>query len=351
MTYTYIILFAVLQGMNGPRVKEGKVAAEPEAGGIKKALKRLEERKSKFAERLEDRESNLGDCPNLFAANFKAARGVAAKGWESSSQSQEDAETGKQQQQERTRKPGVEKNQAKKARRNLFGTQQSLQNARVQQEMHQKKRELGEYQRRREELQKSLKEGSKESLKCVKDASSSTKLEHRKSNPEDDTTEIVFPASPTNSVRQSQVASWVQQALPSVAPSKSSNENKALRSRSPRRREKTAGKNQEVSKWVAYQRVRASRRPSTSGRGGKRSRCSLRERQAETQAEKPFDLFKNQNQGSFFDSIETKDKGEGPLDFLFADGDNYEEPTVKFASDSTTGCFFNSCPVFHLLIL
>ena len=101
---------------------------------------------------------------NLFAANFKAARGVAAKGWESSSQSQEDAETGKQQQQERTRKPGVENNQAKKARRNLFGTQQSLQNARVQQEMHQKKRELGEYQRRREELQKSLKEGSKESL-------------------------------------------------------------------------------------------------------------------------------------------------------------------------------------------
>merc|ERR1719430_618205 len=154
------------------------VEPEPDAAGIdKEALRRLEEKKSKLADRLEGRESNLGDCPNLFAANFKAARGVAAKGWESSSQSQEDAETGKQQQQERTRKPGVEKNQAKKARRNLFGKKQSFQNARVQQEMQQKKRELGEHQRRREELQKSLKEGSKKSLKCVKDASSSTKLE------------------------------------------------------------------------------------------------------------------------------------------------------------------------------
>merc|ERR1719222_1626861 len=144
--------------LKGPRVMERKGAAGPEAGGIKEALGRLEEKKSKLADRLKDRKSKLGDCQNLFAANFKAARGVAAKGWESSSQSQEDAETGKQQQQERMRKPGVEKNQAKKARRNLFGTQQSLQNARVQQEMHQKKSELGEYQRRREELQKSLKE-------------------------------------------------------------------------------------------------------------------------------------------------------------------------------------------------
>ena len=249
----------------------------------------------------------------------------------------------------------MEKNQAKKARRNLFGTQQSLQNARVQQEMHQKKRELGEHQRRREELQKSLKEGSKKSLKCVEVASSSTKLEHRKSNPEDDTIEIVFPASPTNSVRQSQVASWVQQVLPSFASSKASHENEALRSRSPRDRKKSsAGKDQGGSKWVAYQRVKAGRRPSmvqegTSGREGRRSRCSLRERQK--QAEKPFDLFKDQNQCSFFGSIETKDKGEGPLDFLFADGDNYEEPTVKFASDSTTGCFCNSCPVFHLILI
>lgn len=68
----------------------------------------------------------------------------------------------------------------------------------------------------------------------------------------------------------------------------------------------------------------------TSGREGRRSSCSLRGRRK--QAEKPFDLFKNQNQCSFFDSIETnKDKGEGPLDFLFADGDNNEESTVKFA--------------------
>ena len=158
-----------------------------------------------------------------------------------------------------------------------------------------------------------MKEGKKESLKSVKGA----KLEHSNSKPEDETTELVFPASPTKSVRQSQVASWVQQ------------------SRSPRGREKSsAGKAQEVSKWVAYQRVRAGRRPSrvqqgTSGREGRRSRGSLRERQK--QAEKPFDLFKDHNQCSFFDSIETKDKGEGPLDFLFADGDTNEEPTVKFA--------------------
>ena len=303
--------FVVPQRLKDPRVMERKGAAGPEAGGIKEALVSLVEKKSKLADKLADRKSKLGDCPNLFAANFKAARGVAAKGWESSSQSQEEAETGKQQQ--RKRKPGVEKNQEKKVRRNLFGKQQSFQNVRVLQEMQQKKRELGELQRSREESKENLKEGKKESLKSVKGA----KLEHSNSKPEDETTELVFPASPTKSVRQSQVASWVQQ------------------SRSPRGREKSsAGKAQEVSKWVAYQRVRAGRRPSrvqqgTSGREGRRSRGSLRERQK--QAEKPFDLFKDHNQCSFFDSIETKDKGEGPLDFLFADGDTNEEPTVKFA--------------------
>ena len=339
---------------------ERKVAAGPEAGEIKEALGRLEEKKSKLADRLKDRKSKLGDCQNLFAANFKAARGVAAKGWESSSQSQEDAETGKQQQ-ERMRKPGVEKNRTKKARRNLFGKQQSFQNARVRQEMQQKKRELGEHQRRKDESKESLKGDSKEGLKGVKGATAdpSIQLGYSKSKPEDETTEIVFPASPTKSVRQSRVASWVQQALPSLAPSeapsKASHEDEALRSRSPRDRKKSsAGKDQGGSKWVAYQRVKAGRRPSmvqegTSGREGRRSRCSLRERQK--QAEKPFDLFKDQNQCSFFGSIETKDKGEGPLDFLFADGDNYEEPTVKFASDSTTGCFCNSCPVFHLILI
>ena len=313
---------------------ERKVAAGPEAGEIKEALGRLEEKKSKLADRLKDRKSKLGDCQNLFAANFKAARGVAAKGWESSSQSQEDAETGKQQQ-ERMRKPGVEKNRTKKARRNLFGKQQSFQNARVQQEMQQKKRELGEHQRRREESKESLNGDSKEGLKGVKGATAdpSIQLGYSKSKPEDETTEIVFPASPTKSVRQSQVASWVQQA----------HENEALRSRSPRDRKKSsAGKDQGGSKWVAYQRVKAGRRPSmvqegTSGREGRRSRCSLRERQK--QAEKPFDLFKDQNQCSFFDS---KDKGEGPLDFLFADVNTKEEPTVKFALLSS-GCFCNSC--------
>merc|ERR1719222_36897 len=190
--------------LKGPRVMERKGAAGPEAGGIKEALGRLEEKKSKLADRLKDRKSKLGDCQNLFAANFKAARGVAAKGWESSSQSQGDAETGKQQQQGRTRKPGVEKNRTKKARRNLFGKQQSFQNARVQQEMQQKKRELGEHQRRKDE--------SKESLNGVKGATAdpSIQLGYSKSKPEDETTEIVFPASPTKSVRQSQVASWVQ---------------------------------------------------------------------------------------------------------------------------------------------
>ena len=331
--------FVVPQRLKDPRVMERKGAAGPEAGGIKEALVSLVEKKSKLADKLADRKSKLGDCPNLFAANFKAARGVAAKGWESSSQSQEEAETGKQQQ--RMRKPGVEKNQEKKVRRNLFGKQQSFQNVRVLQEMQQKKRELGELQRSREESKENLKEGKKESLKSVKGA----KLEHSNSKPEDETTELVFPASPTKSVRQSQVASWVQQALPSLAMI-TSHENKALGSRSPRGREKSsAGKAQEVSKWVAYQRVRAGRRPSrvqqgTSGREGRRSRGSLRERQK--QAEKPFDLFKDHNQCSFFDSIETKDKGEGPLDFLFADGDTNEEPTVKFALLSS-GCFCNSC--------
>ena len=326
---------------------ERKVATGPEAGGIKEALGRLEEKKSKLADRLKDRKSKLGDCQNLFAANFKAARGVAAKGWESSSQSQEDAETGKQQQ-ERMRKPGVEKNRTKKARRNLFGKQQSFQNARVQQEMQQKKRELGEHQRRKDESKESLKGDSKEGLKGVKGATAdpSIQLGYSKSKPEDETTEIVFPASPTKSVRQSQVASWVQQVLPSLAPSKASHEDEALRSRSPRDRKKSsAGKDQGGSKWVAYQRVKAGRRPSmvqegTSGREGRRSRCSLRERQK--QAEKPFDLFKDQNQCSFFDSIETKDKGEGPLDFLFADVNTKEVPTVKFALLSS-GCFCNSC--------
>ena len=327
---------------------ERKVAAGPEAGEIKEALGRLEEKKSKLADRLKDRKSKLGDCQNLFAANFKAARGVAAKGWESSSQSQGDAETGKQQQQGRTRKPGVEKNRTKKARRNLFGKQQSFQNARVRQEMQQKKRELGEHQRRKDESKESLKGDSKEGLKGVKGATAdpSIQLGYSKSKPEDESTEIVFPASPTKSVRQSQVASWVQQVLPSLAPSKASHENEALRSRSPRDRKKSsAGKDQGGSKWVAYQRVRAGRRPSmvqegTSGREGRRSRCSLRERQK--QAEKPFDLFKDQNQCSFFGSIETKDKGEGPLDFLFADVNTKEVPTVKFALLSS-GCFCNSC--------
>ena len=155
---------------------ERKVAAGSEAGWIKESLGKLEEKKSKLADRLEDRKSKLGDCPNLFAANFKAARGLAAKGWESSSQSQEEAEAGKQQQLERMRKPGVEKNPAKKARRNLFGKQQSFQNSRVQEEMQQKKRELGEHQRRKEESKESLKEGSKERLNDVKDAFSTIKL-------------------------------------------------------------------------------------------------------------------------------------------------------------------------------
>ena len=216
------------------------VEPEPDAAGIdKEALGRLEEKKSKLADRLEDRKSKLANCPNLFAANFKAARGVAANGWESSSQSQEEAETAKQQ--ERVKKLVVEKNQSKKVRRNLFGKVHSFQNARVQQEMHQKKRELGEQQRRKGG--DGLKESSKESLK----EANSSQQEQRKSKPEDETMKVVFPASPTKSVRQSQVSSWVttttQQALPSLAPSKASPENKVLRSRSPRVREKSSAGN------------------------------------------------------------------------------------------------------------
>ena len=79
--------FVVPQRLKDPRVMERKGAAGPEAGGIKEALVSLVEKKSKLADKLADRKSKLGDCPNLFAANFKAARGVAAKGWESSSQS------------------------------------------------------------------------------------------------------------------------------------------------------------------------------------------------------------------------------------------------------------------------
>ena len=48
---------------------------------------------------------------------------MAAKGWESSSQSQEEADAGKKQQQEqevRMMKPGAEKKEAKKVRRNLL---------------------------------------------------------------------------------------------------------------------------------------------------------------------------------------------------------------------------------------
>ena len=315
---------------------EKKVVAGPETGGSREALGRLEEKKLKLAEKLEDRKSKLGDCPNIFAANFKAARGVAAKGWESSSQSQEEADAGKKQQQEqevRMMKPGAEKKEAKKVRRNLFGKQQSFQNARVQQEMQQKKRALGDHQRKGNEFKNTLKEGSKKSLKDVKDASPS-KLERSRPKPEDEPAVLVFPASPSHSVRQSQVSSWVQtaqKALPSLAPSKVSPQNKALRLRSPRRREKSyERKHQEGSKWGFYQRARAGRRQQgASGKEGRRSRCSFRERRM--QPEKPFDLFKEQNQCSFFDSIETnKGKGEGPLDFLNAVGDNNEEPQVKF---------------------
>merc|ERR1719234_1590539 len=219
-----------------------------------------------------------------------------------------------------------------KVRRNLFGKQRSFQNARVQQEMEQKKRELGEQQRRKGG--DGLKESSKESLKDVKDASPSQQ-EQSKYKTEDEKATIVFPASPTKSVRQSHVSSWVttaQQVLPSLALSKASPENKALRSRSPRVQVKSsAGKHQDVSKWVAYQRVRAGRRPGihqvNSGKEWRRSRFASRE--SRKQAEKSFDLFKDQNQCSFFDSIGTnKAKGEGPLDFLLADGDNNEEAKV-----------------------
>merc|ERR1719234_1667769 len=121
-----------------------------------------------------------------------------------------------------------------KVRRNLFGKQRSFQNARVQQEMQQKKRDLGEQQRRKGG--DSLKESSKESLKDVKDAGPSQQ-EQSKYKTEDETTTIVFPASPTKSVRQSQVSSWVttaQQVLPSLALSKASPGEKTLKSRSPR---------------------------------------------------------------------------------------------------------------------
>ena len=178
-------------------------------------------------------------------------------------------------------------------------------------------------------------ESSKESLK---DASPSQQ-DQSKCKTEDEMTTIVFPASPTKSVRQSQVCSWVttaQQALPSLASSKASPENKTLRPRSPRMQVK----HQDVSKWVAYQRVRAGRRPGiqqvNSGKEGRRSRFASRE--SRKQAEKPFDLFKDQNQCSFFDSIDvSKAKGEGPLDFLFANGDNNEEAKVTELWGDYTG--------------
>ena len=95
-----------------------------------------------------------------------------------------------------------------------------------------------------------------------------------------------------------------------------------------------------VSKWDGYKKVKAGRRPGiqqvNSGKEGRRSRLASRE--SRKQAEKPFDLFKDQKQCSFFDSIETsKAKGEGPLDFLFADGDNNEEAKVTELWGDYTG--------------
>ena len=301
---------------------EGKSGSVPNEGEIKGALGILEEKKSKLADKLEDRKSKLGNCTNLFAANFNAARGMAAKGWESSSQSQEDADAVKQ---ERAKKPVVEKNLTKKVRRNLFGKQHSFQNIKVQQEMQQKKRELGELLRRKENLKEESKEASSKVLKNIKDARQST----QESKSGDESSAIVFPASPSKSVRQSQVSTWVtmtttsaQQALPKLTHSK------APRSRSPRRREKSSsGKHQDDSKWSVYQRVKAGRRPGNQqgGKEGRRSRFSYRENRK--QEKKSFDFFNNKC--SFFDSIETKEgKDEGPLDFLFADGHNDEEPRV-----------------------
>ena len=301
---------------------EGKGGSVPDEGDIKGSLGILEEKKSKLADKLEDRKSKLGNCTNLFAANFNAARGMAAKGWESSSQSQEDADAVKQ---ERVKKPVVEKNLTKKVRRNLFGKQHSFQNIKVQQEMQQKKRELGELLRRKENLkEESKEEASSKALKNIKDARPST----QESKSGDESSAIVFPASPSKSVRQSQVSTWVtmtttsaQQALPKLTHSK------APRSRSPRRREKSSsGKHQDDSKWSVYQRVKAGRRPGNQqgGKEGRRSRFSSRENRK--QEKKSFDFFNNKC--SFFDSIETKDKDEGPLDFLFADGHNDEEPRV-----------------------
>ena len=115
------------------------IEADPDAGGIgKETLGRLEEKKSKHAH-----SPMITHCPNLFAANFKTTRGVAANGRESSSQSQEEAKTAKKQ--ERNKMPVVERNQKEKVKKSLFAEQHSVQNARVQQEMQQKQ-ELGEHQ-------------------------------------------------------------------------------------------------------------------------------------------------------------------------------------------------------------
>jgi len=284
-------------------------------------LDRLRDAKSKLVDKLNERKSHLGDCPDLFTAKLKAVRGEKAEGWESSSQSQEEVVM-----KERIQKPPVSKTQGKKVRRNLFGKQHSFQNARVQQEIQQKKRELGDHQRRLEKSKSSLTEDSQESQGKVSQAPGVDKS--TKPDVEPKSFPVVFPSSPTKSVRHSQVSSWVSsacQALPSITLAKRSPQERFLRAS----RKHDAGKGTEVSKWVAYQRVKAGRRPaggfqqSKTGRGGRRSR-RLKEGGKST-----FNVLKEPQQSSFFDSVGTKkSRTEGPLDFLSANGSYNEEPRV-----------------------
>ena len=305
---------------------ERKGAKSP-ADGSEGASDRLRDAKSKLVDKLNERKSHLGDCPDLFTAKLKAVRGEKAEGWESSSQSQEEVVM-----KERIQKPPVSKKLGEKVRRNLFGKQHSFQNARVQQEIQQKKRELGDHQRRLEKSKSSFTEDSQESQGKVSQAQGVDKS--MKPDVQPKSFPVVFPSSPTKSVRHSQVSSWVSsacQALPSITLAKRSPQERFLRSKASRKHD--AGKRTEVSKWVAYQRVKAGRRPaggfqqSKAGRGGRRSR---RLKEGGKSSGKTFDLLKEPQQSSFFDSVGTnKSRTEGPLDFLSANGSYNEEPRVS----------------------
>ena len=53
--------------------------AKSPADGTRGALDRLRDAKSKLVDKLNERKSHLGDCPDLFTAKLKAVRGEKAE--------------------------------------------------------------------------------------------------------------------------------------------------------------------------------------------------------------------------------------------------------------------------------